>query len=158
MWTLLLSKTIERFPGDTVHLSSAFEWKIAVKSCTDDRIWTSLKKHSVIMICRPAIKLSLCISFLFCFVCSVHDTSVFLSNINCHFECVTYFIQVLSALKHAFLQIAFLVWSSVGFCLLQRTVCPRVISGHCASCYTRPAPGEVLRRCTQCWGIGYCNQ
>ena len=53
---------------------------------------------------------------LFCFVCSVHDTSVdrhvapvFLSNLNCHFECVTYFLQVPSALKHALLQIAFLV-------------------------------------------------
>lgn len=68
------------------------------------------------MICRPAIKLSFMYFFLFCFVCSVHDTSVdrhvapvFLSNLNCHFECVTYFLQVPSALKHALLQIAFLV-------------------------------------------------
>ncbi|XP_078372001.1 ubiquitin carboxyl-terminal hydrolase 19-like isoform X3 [Oculina patagonica] len=42
--------------------------------------------------------------------------------------------------------------------IIQRTVCPRVVPGHCASCYKRPRPGEVLRRCTQCWGIGYCNQ
>jgi len=69
------------------------------------------KKHS--MICYKTLLMYL---FLFCFVCSVHDTSVdrhvppvFLSNLNWHFECVTYFIQVPSALQHALLQTAFLV-------------------------------------------------
>ena len=44
------------------------------------------------------------------------------------------------------------------FLFSQRTVCPRVMPSHCASCYKRPGPNDTLRRCTQCWGIGYCNQ
>lgn len=42
--------------------------------------------------------------------------------------------------------------------IVQRTVCARVAPSYCASCYSRPGPGVALRRCTQCWGIGYCNQ
>ncbi|PFX27615.1 Ubiquitin carboxyl-terminal hydrolase 19 [Stylophora pistillata] len=41
--------------------------------------------------------------------------------------------------------------------IIQRTVCPRVVPSHCASCYKHPGHNETLRRCTQCWGIGYCN-
>lgn len=42
--------------------------------------------------------------------------------------------------------------------IIQRVVAPCVAPSYCASCHRRPEYGDTLRRCTQCWGIGYCNQ
>lgn len=41
--------------------------------------------------------------------------------------------------------------------IIQRVMVPCAGPSRCASCHRTPATEETLRRCTQCWGIGYCN-